>query len=212
MNLKWNNRRTFIITTAIAVIASAFWLIALFILWVFLRALRLPVDFFALVESLSTAVAAAAVISAGFVAYKEISEVSNSRHLETVAHLFDDLNSTENIKARRWVFEHLKDDPAVEIANLDEEGRDAIKKVLNSLDHVAFLTQPGLVDESLVMPWMNPMIVKSWLKLKPYVDYERRRRHEPDYYHTAEKLAERCIAWRRQNVKEPEIIWVEKGL
>ncbi len=29
---------------------------------------------------------------------------------------------------------------------------------------------------------MNPMIVKVWDKFKPYVEYERQRRHEIDYY------------------------------
>lgn len=45
--------------------------------------------------------AAAAVISAGFVAYKELSEISNNRQLEIVNRLFPKLNSTENIEARR---------------------------------------------------------------------------------------------------------------
>ena len=59
-------------------------------MWLGLQGLHLPVDFFAMLEALSTAVAAAAVISAGFVAYKELSEISNTRQLEIVNRLFEE--------------------------------------------------------------------------------------------------------------------------
>ena len=98
------------------------------------------------------------------------------------------------------------------MASLPAEGRAAIKRVLNSLDRVAFLTQSGWIEEELVMPWMNPMIVKSWARLKPYVQYERERRHEPDYYQSASRLAERCVAWREKNVPAAEITWIEDAL
>ena len=84
--------------------------------------------------------------------------------------------------------------------------------MLNSLDRVAFLTQSGWIDENQVIAWMNPMVVKSWIKLKPYVEYERNRRHEPDYYQTASRLAERCLTWREENVPNAEITWIEDAL
>jgi len=40
------------------------------------------------------------------------------------------------------------------------EGHAAMKRVLNSLDHIAFLTQAGWIPEDMIMPWMNPMIVR----------------------------------------------------
>jgi hypothetical protein len=85
--------------------------------------------------------------------------------------------------------------------------------VLNSLDHVAFLTQAGWIPEELIMPWMYPMISKSWLKLKPYVEYERERRKEPYYYINASRLAERCIAWGKANLPEADKVeWVKDAL
>jgi hypothetical protein len=212
MNQKSPGWTTFVLIIVFAVLGSTLWICTLFIVWILLRSFDVQADFFVLVESLSTAVAAAAVISAGFVAYKELSEISHSRHLEIVNHLFDELNSQENIEARRWVFQNLHGDPAREIPLISPDGRTAIKRVLNSLDHVSFLTQPGLVDEGVVMPWMNIMVIKSWIKLCPYVEYERKRRNEPDYYRTAEQLARRCIAWRRKHVTEKDFIWVEKAI
>jgi len=113
------------------------------------------------------------------------------------------------------VFQHLPEnpvDPGEVIRSLSSEGQDSIKIVLNSLDRVAFLTQTNWIPEEMVMPWMNPMVVKTWVKLTLYVTYERQRRHEPDYYQAAQQLAERCLIWRKQNVPEARLSWVEDAL
>jgi hypothetical protein len=56
------------------------------------------------------------------------------------------------------------------------------------------------------------MILKSWVKLQPWVDLEVKRRHEPDYYRQVRALAERCLAWRRTRGMSTEVTWVEKAL
>ena len=162
-------------------------------------------------ESISTAVGAAAVFGAAYFAYQELEEVSKARHIDVADRLFEELNSKGSIQARRRVFE-LKGDPEEIIKNLSEEDRDAMKTVLNSLDRVAFLTQPGWVPDDLVMPWMHPMIAKSWEKLEPYVRYERERRNEPYYYEHAGELAERCRRWRAKHLAETDTKWVDKAL
>ncbi len=87
-----------------------------------------------------------------------------------------------------------------------------MKMVLNSLDRVAFLTQSGWIPDDLVMPWMHPMIAKSWEKLEPYVLYERERRNEPYYYQYAGKLAERCKQWRKRNLTDTTTKWIDNAL
>jgi hypothetical protein len=165
-----------------------------------------------MIEALSTAVAAAAVLSAGFVAYRELSEAASSRHMEVAERLFEELNSSENIQARRWVFQNLHDTPEEGAGALTEEGRAAIKQVLNSLDHVAFLTQAGWIPDEIIMPWMHPMIAKSWEKLEPFVKYERQRRNESYYYQNIDRLAERCSAWRLKNLPDIKVTWVDDAL
>ena len=87
-----------------------------------------------------------------------------------------------------------------------------MKRVLNSLDHIAFLTQAGWIPEEMIMPWINPMIVKACVKLAPYVAYESRKRGEPDYYQHTRELAERCHEWRKHNVPNTEITWIKDAL
>jgi len=212
MDISRSSRKTFILIVLITTGGFILWLGLMLLLWWILKAVGSSYDLWAIIESLSTALAAAAVFTAGFIAYRELSEISNSRYMEVVERLLEELNSNENIDARRWIFQHLPADPEEGIHSMPTEGRTAIKRVLNSLDRVAFLTQSGWIDENLVMPWMNPMIVKSWVKLKPYVEYERNRRHEPDYYQSASKLAERCLSWREKNVSNTETTWVEDAL
>lgn len=206
------SRKTFILIILITSGAFILWLGLLSLLWVGLKLSGFSQEIWAIIESLSTALTAAAVFTAGIIAYRELSEISNTRYMEVADRLFEELNSNENIEARRWVFQNLTANPEEGTPAMSAEGRTAIKRVLNSLDRVAFLTQSGWIDENLVMPWMNPMIVKSWVKIKPYVEYERKRRNEPDYYQSASKLAEQCLLWRKNNVPNAEITWVEDAL
>lgn len=166
----------------------------------------------ATIEALSTALAAAAVFGAGYIAYRELSEVANSRYMDIADRLFDELNSPENIEARRRIFQNLHANPTIGLKKLSAKDRDAMKMVLNSLDRVAFLTQSGWIPDDLVMPWMHPMIAKSWEKLEPYVLYERERRNEPYYYQYAGKLAERCTQWRQKNLTDTTTNWVDNAL
>jgi hypothetical protein len=212
MNANWSGRLTLILIVAITVAGFLLWLGWLFFVWLFLQVVGASVNFWAMTEALSTAVAAAAVLGAGFVAYRELSEVASSRHMGVADRLFEELNSPENIKARRWVFQNLPEDPREGIRSLTDEGRAAMKQVLNSLDRVAFLTQAGWIPEEMIMPWMNPMVVKAWTKLEAYVDYESQRRGEPDYYRHARELAERCRAWRAKHLPSAEITWVDDAL
>ncbi|NIV36827.1 MAG: DUF4760 domain-containing protein [Anaerolineae bacterium] len=127
--------------------------------------------------------------------------------------LFSEMNSPENIEARRWIYTQLPDDPKSGIGSLTPEGQKYVKQTLNSLDRVAFLTQANWIPEKTIMPWMNPMIVKSWEKLGPWVKYERlRRTNEPDYYESAIELAERCIAWRKEKLHYTGTEWIDDAL
>jgi hypothetical protein len=212
MNANWSGRLTFILIVTITLAGFFLWLGWLFFLWLFLQVWGASVDFWAMTEALSTAVAAAAVLGAGFVAYRELSEVASSRHMGVADRLFEELNSPENIKARRWVFQNLPEDPQEGIASLTDEGRAAVKQVLNSLDRVAFLTQTGWIPDEMIMPWMNPMVVKAWARLEAYVDYESQRRGEPDYYQHPRQVAERCRDWRSKHLPDAEITWIDDAL
>jgi hypothetical protein len=203
---------TILVFALVTVGALALWAVLLFLLWGILTLAGLSVDLRTLSEGLSTAVTAAAVLSAGYAAYRELSELSTARHIDVADELFKELNAPESVEARRWIFRNLPDDPEEGLRTLSAEGQATIKRVLNSLDRVAFLTQAGWIPERMIMPWMNPMVVKVWAKLGPYVEYEGRRRHEPDYYEQARELAERCVAWRRERLPGAEVTWVEDAL
>lgn len=212
MSGDWSGRLTLIAILVATAAGFVLWIGFLFFVWLVLRAAGTATSFWAMTEALSTAVAAAAVLGAGIVAYRELAEGASSRHMEVADRLFEELNSSENIEARRWIFQNLPDDPAGGVHSLPPEGRAAIKRVLNSLDRVAFLTQAGWIPDEMIMPWMSPMIVKAWAKLGPYVEYESQRRHEPDYYEHARELAERCRAWRAKNVPDAKTTWVDNAL
>lgn len=209
---RWSRWVTFIFFVVITGFGFFFWVFGLIGLWFFLQVLGFKTDLWAMIEALSTAVAAAAVLSAGFIAYRELTEAADSRHVEIADRLFTQLNSEESIEARRRIYQNLSITPEQGVKDLTPEDRNAIKHVLNTLDRVAFLTQKGWIPDEIVMPWMHPMIAKSWEKLEPFVEYERERRNEPYYYEHAGKLAERCREWRKKNLLIQDTEWVEDAL
>lgn len=212
MPTNWSGRRVIGLMLAFTVGGFALGMVALLALWGLLRFFGFAPGFWTMTEALATAVTAAAVLGAAVTAYRELSEASATRHMVVADRLFDELNDPAHVEARRRVFQQLPDDPATSIALLAEADRDAIKQVLNSLDRVAFLTQAGWIPEDMVMPWMSPMILKAWRKLKPWVDFEAERRREPDYYRQVRALAERCTAWRQAHGMSTEVTWVEDAL
>ena len=204
--------RTLAMIVGIIAIGGPLWLLAVFGLWLLLQAAGVLIDFWVMVAGLSSAFASVGILATGFAAYRTLSEMSSSRHMEVADRLFRHINSPEEVEARRWIFENLPPNPEEGVGSLPPEGRDAVKRVLNSLDRVAFLTQAGWIPEEMIMPWMNPMIVKAWTKLEPYVRYEGDRRQEPDYYEHARALAERCLMWRAENLPEADITWIDDAL
>ena len=89
------------IILALLVIGFSCWFIGLLCMWSLFRVGVLPPDLWAFVEAMSTALATAAVFSGGFIAYRELRELDRSRHLQVANELFAELNSPENINARR---------------------------------------------------------------------------------------------------------------
>jgi len=200
------------VIAGVTVAGFVVWVGGLFLVWLVLAALKVETGFWPMLEALSTAVTAAAVLGGGIVAYRELDELSNARHLDVADRLFQELNSPENVEARRWVYLNLPDDPEQGLVMLKPNGRESVKRVLNSLDRVAFLTQARWIPEETILPWMSLMVVKSWEKLAPYVEYERARRGEPDYYQAVSGLARRCQAWRAAQFSGSEVNWVEHAL
>ncbi len=169
-------------------------------------------DLWAMLEGISSAAAFATVIGGGIVVLVQLVESVDSRHLAVYNDVFREMMSDEEIEARRWIYQHLPDDPEQGLRELDERGQQRVKRVLNSFDHLGFLLrQEWITDEGLI-EWVSPIVVKTWRKLKPYVEYESRRRNEPYYYAAARYLAERCKGWWQEHRPDAQITWVEDAL
>jgi hypothetical protein len=209
---KW--ARSHPLLTAIGIFMVVFLILTLgnLMVWLILRALGLALNLVSIISSFSSLVTTAAVFSAAYLAYGELAELSQGRHLEVADRLFDVLNSEESIAARRWIYQNLGNSLDYGKQDAFKNSQKYIKHTLNSLDRVAFITRFGYVSDDDIMPWMHPMVIKVWAKLKPFVLSERKRRGEPLYYKEAEKLAERTIAWCHKHNIPVEVTWIEDAL
>ena len=85
-----------------------------------------------------------------------------------------------------------------------------VKMTLNTLDYVGFVSQNYVNVEGPLLEWMSSPIAKVWERLKPYIDYERIEKNEPDYYKAAYHIGEKCLKWRQKKGMKSEIM--KKGL
>lgn len=199
----------------IAVISLLVWIIGCAILWAILQSIGIRVDFWPMLEALSTAAAVAQFLGGGIVALWQLRDTADSRNMSIFNDIFNKLMSDREIEARRWIYTQLPDNPGAGLASLSAEDQEHIKHVLNSFDHLGFLLERDWITaeaEGAIIKWVSPMVVKTWAKLGPYVDYEAQRRREPDYYENVRFIAKRCVEWRKRNIPDAEVNWVEGAL
>ncbi len=129
MITKLLERHPLLVFLSLSAIVLVVWLGMQFFFWIFLKLVGVNTSLWLMIEALSTAVAAAAVVGGAFVATRELGELANAQYMEVADKLFAELNSQSSIEFRRWVFRNLPDDPEVGLKSLSPEGRDHIKRV-----------------------------------------------------------------------------------
>ena len=92
----------FVVTLAVFLL----WGLCAFLIWRIFDSLALSDNFYVAIEALSTALAVATVFGAGYFAIQELSESSKTRYMEIADKLFNELNSEENIQARKLVYQY----------------------------------------------------------------------------------------------------------
>jgi len=199
----------------IAIISMIAWIAGCAILWGIFQIVGIRFDFWPMLEALSTAAAVAQFLGGGIVALWQLRDSADSRNMSIFNDVFSKLMSDREIEARRWIYTQLPDDPGAGLASLSPEGQEHIKHVLNSFDHLGFLLERDWITaegEGSIVKWVSPMVVKTWAKLGPYIEFEAKRRNEPDYYENVRFIAKRCIEWRTRNMPGAEVTWVDGAL
>ncbi|NDJ52767.1 MAG: hypothetical protein GYB68_06745 [Chloroflexi bacterium] len=183
-------------------------------------------DVWSILEGASSAAAFAIAVGGGLMILSQLSEDLENRQFAAFKDTFEKLMSEEEIEARRWIYQNIKystdptdtifylsenaDQPrpvpdSAEMAAImqhisqSEKGQQHVKRVLNSLDYLAFLVEQNWIIGDEVIDWVTPVVVKSWDRLEHVVHYEMQRRGDDQYYRLVGVLAETCIqASRRQ--------------
>jgi hypothetical protein len=187
----------------------------IYLIWSQMRAVDPNVDLWAMLEALSAAAAFSVAVGGGLMVLAQLTEAVDSRNLTIFNDIFERLMADKNIEARRWIYANLPDDPERGLASLSNEGREHVKLVLNSFDHLGFLMQQDWVSaeaEDAIIRWVSPFVARTWQKLGPYVAYEiAHRPEEPDYYEAACHLADQCITYRKKFLRQDAIVTWRRG-
>lgn len=203
------------LAATISIVSLTLWIGFTLLVWWGLMLLGTTSDFWVMLESISTAAAVAQFLGGGVVVLWQLRDSADSRNMSIYNDIFEKLMSDRDIEARRWIYTQLPDNPEQGIVSLSPDGQEQLKRVLNTLDHLGFLLEQEWITsdaEGAVIKWVSPFVVKVWMKIEPYIDYEARRRQEPDYYENVRLLASRCLKWRAEKLPNARINWVKDAL
>ncbi|MBN1311430.1 MAG: hypothetical protein JXB30_08425 [Anaerolineae bacterium] len=203
-----------LLATALSMVVCILLSGGIYVIW---RVADPQASLWSMFEGLSAAAAFSVAVGGGLMVLAQLTEAVDSRSLTIFNDIFERMVSEENIAARRWIYQNLPDNPELGLASLSDEGREHVKLVLNSFDHLGFLIQQDWVSseaEEAIIQWVSPFVSKVWLKLGPYVEHELANRpEEPDYYAAACHLAKRCIAYRKRLLRrDPTVTWRQDAL
>jgi hypothetical protein len=221
LNMGWLRRmsagRIVVFAAALSAVICVLLSGGVYLFWRLAGPIGGSVDMWGALEALATAAAFSVAVGGGLMLLAQLTEAVDSRNLAIFNDVFERLAADRNIDARRWIYQQLPDNPGQGLASLSEEGRQHVKYVLNSFDHLGFLIQEGWVSgeaEDAIIRWVSPFVVKTWQKLGSYIDYEvAQRPEEPDYYEAVRHLAEKCIAYRKALLhRDPKTTWRDDAL
>ncbi len=142
-------------------------------------------NFWSDAASVATIIGAGVVIYAAVVAVGQLKEMTKTRHLEAMLRVYDMIASPEARASRRFIYSELRSAPD----RVTSEEREKIEEVSVMLDRVGALVSAGLVPKNLLFASHREMIIRSWEKLAPYINYWRMHRY-PSFASHFELLAD----------------------
>jgi hypothetical protein len=119
------------------------------------------------VSAISAATGLAVVIFATIIGLQQLRELVRARHLDAIMRVYDMISSDDARSARRHVYTQLSADPPHTSAG---DWR-RIEEVCVVFDKVGAMTASQLVPEDELFKSHCLVILRSWVKVEPYVDY-----------------------------------------
>ena len=107
MNSNWSGRRTLAVALICTAVGLAVGLLLILSLWGILHVCGGVSSYWAMTEALVIVLDRRDRDRRGLLAYRELDEASNSRHLAVADRLFEEL-TPENVAARRWISQNLR--------------------------------------------------------------------------------------------------------
>ncbi len=104
-----------------------------------------------------------------------------SRHansLPVLTGMFAEHRSNELAAVRHYVAEDLPADLSKGLQSLPLEWRDRVRGLAWFYDNLGALATHDIVDVEPIAGYLGTSVLRSWEKLTPLIDAERKRRHE----------------------------------
>ena len=134
------------------------------------------------------------------IALRQFKEMIKSRHLEALIKVYELIGSESARMDRFYIFNKLN--PAPDKISMD--GWLYIQRVSTTFDKIGMLVKAGLIPQKELFESHYETIVRSWIKLEPYIEYYRDNiggRH----VHNFQELARKAKIYHTNNFPEEDL-------
>lgn len=112
-------------------------------------------------------------------------EARRANALPVLVTMLGEYRSPRFLEARDFVLHSLDEEtyfPAEGFPPLDTDAGINVRTISYYLDNLGVLLEHGIADQGLVLDFLGGSANAVWMKLKPYIDGEQRRREDDEFY------------------------------
>jgi len=141
------------------------------------------------------------LIVAAFLTIRQLRDGVRERSLEGFLAISKELDEQETKDARRFIFSSDELNPDA----LSKEVADRIERVCLAFDHVGVLVAHRLIPKDVAMSMYFEVILRTWQKVRGFVEAERKKRDTRLYMMYFEELVQRADRYHRRRFPNENI-------
>jgi len=141
------------------------------------------------------------LIVAAFLTIRQLKDAVRERSLEGFLAISAALDKQETKDARRFIFSSDALDPEA----LSKQDQEKIERVCLAFDHVGVLVIHGLIPRDVAMSMYFEVVLRTWHKVRDFVEAERKKRGTKLYMMYFQRLVQESERYHQRYFRNEKI-------
>jgi hypothetical protein len=159
-------------------------------------------DVYGLITTIAVSAQAVTVVVAALYAGRQVNEVKaqvqEARRVRLLSILLAIRNDIDSVGSRRNRYRLFNELPRDLTSSLTEAQDRVVDRVVVEYEFIGGLIGNNFIDFEQIASLYAPSVERAWIRAKPWVESERKRRDDEPYATNFEKFSEDCMKYNRQ--------------